>query len=219
MTTLLGPKRRKRQNGTQALADLLTGLLLGLLVLAWGMAYKGTLAEGWSRSLLLQTGQFGYLLLAASCTLGALIGTRLLPAVFSRSLKTGWHGVVSGFALTLSLIHGAFSLVGPRALSVSAVLVPGLSSVQTYGMAAGSLALWLLAAVYVTYALRARLGVRASRVLHLLAYPAFVGATLHAVWVGHPGPLYALSSLAVGLALAARLLVIRSAAERRSQAA
>ena len=210
MTTLLGPKRRKRlPNHTQTLADLLAGLLLALLVLAWGMAYKGTLAVGWSRSLLLQTGEFGYLLLAASCTLGALIGTPLLPALLSRSVKTGWHGVLSGFALTLGVVHGAFSLVGPRALEVQAVLIPGRSDFQTSSMAAGSLALWLLAAVYVTSALRGRVGIRASRALHLLAYPAFAAATLHAVWAGHPGPLYTLSSLAVGLALAARLLTLR----------
>jgi len=54
-----------------------TGLLLGLLVLAWGMAYRGTLAGGWSRALLTQTGQYGSLLLAATCVLGSLIGTRL----------------------------------------------------------------------------------------------------------------------------------------------
>ncbi|WP_425146449.1 ferric reductase [Deinococcus sp.] len=208
-----GPPGAKPGRAQQA-ADLLTGLLLALLILAWGMAYKGTLAAGWGQSLLLQTGQVGYLLLAASCTLGALTCTPWLSRVFSRHLRSGWHGVLSGFALALGALHGAFSLVGPRPLSLPGALVPGLAGLQTAAMAAGTLALWTLAAVYLSYALRNRLGMRASRTLHLLAYPAFAACTLHAVWVGHPGPLYILASLAVGTALALRLVALSLAPVR-----
>ncbi|MFC4455837.1 ferric reductase [Deinococcus sonorensis] len=200
-----------RRDPASWLSELLTGLLLGLLVLAWGMAYRGTLAQGWSDTLLRQSGTFGYLLLAATCVLGPLIGTRFLPQLLTAGLKSGWHGLLAGFALTLGAVHGAFSLVGPDALSLQAALIPGQSGWRTVSMAAGTLGLWLMAAVYATYALRGRLGLRAARVLHLLAYPAFVAATLHSVWLGHAGqpePLYLISSLAVGLALALRLLTL-----------
>ncbi|MGY2893237.1 ferric reductase [Deinococcus sp. UYEF24] len=213
MTTLLGKSGRgKPYDPVQAAVYLLTGVLLGLLVLAWGMAYRGTLAGGWSRALLTQTGQFGYLLLAASCVLGSLIGTRLLPRVFSSALKTGWHGVLSGFALTLLGIHGLFSLVGPGALRLPGALVPGLARYDTLALALGTLSLYLAAAVYVTWALyrlrgRGRLGYRAARALHLLAYPAFVLGTLHAVWLGQAGLTEVLGSAAVGAALALRAVL------------
>ncbi|WP_407569425.1 hypothetical protein [Deinococcus altitudinis] len=223
MTTLLGRKGRGRPHDprshdpVQAAVYLLTGMLLGLLVLAWGMAYRGTLAGGWSRALLTQTGQFGYLLLAASCVLGTLIGTRLLPGVLGAALKTGWHGVLSGFALTLLGVHGLFSLVGPGALRLPEALVPGFASsglapsglarYDTLALALGTLSLYLAAAVYVTWALRGRLGHRLARALHLLAYPAFVLGTLHAVWLGHAGTSEVLGSAAVGAALALRAVV------------
>ena len=208
MTTLLGKSGRgKPYDPVQAAVYLLTGLLLGLLVLAWGMAYRGTLAGGWSRALLTQTGQFGYLLLAASCVLGSLIGTRLLPRVLSSALKTGWHGLLSGFALTLLGIHGLFSLVGPGALRLPEALVPGLARYDTLALALGTLSLYLAAAVYVSWALRNRIGYRAARVLHLLAYLAFVLGTLHAVWLGHAGLTEVLGSAAVGAALALRAVV------------
>ena len=74
----------------------------------------------------------------------------------------------------------------------------------------GTVGLWAMLVVYVTYALCGRIGMRAARALHLLAYVAFVASTLHSVWLGHGSvsPLYVLSSLAVGLALAVRLLTL-----------
>ncbi|GGJ80167.1 ferric reductase [Deinococcus aquiradiocola] len=206
--------RASRHDPVQAAVALLTGLLLGLLVLAWGMAYRGTLAGGWSRALLTQTGQYGSLLLAATCVLGSLIGTRFLPQVLNAALKTGWHGVLAGFAMTLCVVHGAFTLVGPRALTLPELLVPGRAPQDTLPLALGTLALYVLATVYVTWALRGRIGVRAARALHLLAYPAFVLGTLHATWLGHAGATEALGSAAVGAALAVRLLTLTFARGR-----
>ncbi len=208
----LGPTPFGRRSGephdpVQVAVMLLTGLLLGLLVLAWGMAYRGTLAGGYSRALLTQTGQFGYLLLVASCVLGSLIGTRLLPGVLSAAFKAGWHGVLSGFALVVLGLHGLFSLVGPGALTLPQALLPGLAPFDTLALGLGTGALYLGAAVYLTWAVRGRIGYRLARALHLLAYPAFVLGTLHAVWLGHAGATEVLGSAAVGLALALRAVL------------
>jgi methionine sulfoxide reductase heme-binding subunit len=105
------------------------------------------------------------------------------------------------------LIHGLFSVVGPGARGVPEALIPGLARVQTVQMAAGTIGLWLMLAVYASYALRGRIGTRAARRLHLLAYPAFIATTLHAVLLNHGevDPVYVLSSVAVGLALVVRI--------------
>ena len=192
----------------EPLAELLAGVLVGLVLLAWVAAWRGTLAGGWPQALLTQSGQFAYLLLGASCLVGPLIGTRWLPGWLNASVKTGWHGLLSGFALTLGAIHGLFSLVGERALPLAGALVPGLASRQTLEIGLGTAALWLLALVYLSWALRRRLGLRAARALHLLAYPAFMAATLHGLWLGHGGLQYPLLSVGVGLALAARLVTL-----------
>ncbi len=203
-----GTALRRLRPSREHLADLLGGALVGLVLLAWVAAWRGALGGAWPRVLLGQSGQFAYVLLGAAAALGPLIGTRFLPRWLNAAVKSGWHGLLSGFALTLSVIHGLFALVGGRAVPLAGALVPGLAPRETLAVGVGTAALWLLALVYVTWALRRALGLRAARALHLLAYPAFVLATLHGLWLGHGGAQYGLLSVAVGLALAARLVTL-----------
>lgn len=206
-TNYLEQKRRRQGTRSSPLNSAISFVLLGLVALAWSLTWQGTLGMEWSKTLLVQSGKFSYYLLAFTSTIGPLIGTRFLPNWLNASVKTGWHGVISGFALTLGLIHGLFTMVGRGSMSLPEVLIPGLAPSHTLAMAAGTTGLWLMLAVYVTYALRHLIGMRAARVLHLLAYPAFIASTLHAVWLGHGGIdiVYILSSVAVGLALLVRL--------------
>ena len=206
-TTLPGPSRPAR---TTPLNFLITAALLGLVLLAWLLSWRGTLSQAWPQVLLTQSGTFSYVLLALSATLGPLIGTRFLPQWLTAGIKTGWHGILSGFALSVGLIHGLFATTGHDALSVTQVVVPGLAPDRTLAMAMGTLGLWGMLLVYVTWTLRGRLGIRAARALHLLAYPTFVAATLHGLWLGHGGidPTYVLGSVAVGGALAVRLVTL-----------
>lgn len=210
MTNLSLPGRRGPKVGRTRLNDLLAWALIGLVLLAWVLSWRGTLSGAWPHVLETQSGTFSYVLLALTATLGPMIGTRFLPHWLNAGMKTGWHGVLAGFALVVGLLHGLFATIGHDALSVPAVLVPGLAPDRTWTMAAGTLALWGMGLVYVTWALRGRIGVRAARALHLLAYPAFIAATLHATWLGHGhlDPLYVLGSVAVGGALAVRLLTL-----------
>jgi methionine sulfoxide reductase heme-binding subunit len=186
---------------------IVTGLLLGLVALAWGLTWSGTLSSVWQRTLLTQSGQFAYLLLTFTTTTGPLIGTTFAPKWLNAANKTGWHGIASGFSLVVASVHGLFSLLGNNALTVPEVLVPGLASFRTVPMAAGTLGLWLMLLVYVTFALRNRIGIKAARALHLLAYPAFIASTLHPILLNpdHLEPMYVIGAIAVGLALAVRL--------------
>lgn len=194
---------------TSPLNLALMAVLLGLVLLAWLLSWRGTLTGAWPHVLLTQAGTYSYLLLSVAATLGPLIGTRVLPGWLTAGIKTGWHGIIAGFALVTGLIHGLFATVAEH-MTLAAVAVPGLASERVWTMAAGTVALWTMLLVYVTYALRGRIGMKAARGLHLLAYPAFMAATLHAVWLGHGqvDPLYLLCSAAVGLALAVRLLTL-----------
>jgi methionine sulfoxide reductase heme-binding subunit len=188
-------------NNRNPLNMIVTGLLLGLVALAWGLTWSGTLSGVWQSTLLKQSGTFAYLLLTFTTVSGSLIGTAFAPKWLNAASKTGWHGIASGFSLVVASIHGLFSLLGGNALSVPELLVPGLG---TLPMAAGTLGLWLMLLTYVTFALRNRIGIKAARALHLLAYPAFVASTLHSIWL-KPDPMYVLGAIAVGIALAVRL--------------
>ncbi len=197
----------KLNNRPSWLNMILTGLLLGLVALAWGLSWSGTLSGVWQRTLLTQSGQFAYLLLTFTTTTGPLIGTAFAPKWLNAANKTGWHGIASGFSLVVASIHGLFSLLGNNALSLPEVLVPGLASFRTVPMAAGTLGLWLMLLVYVTFALRNKIGIKAARALHLLAYPAFIASTLHPILLNpdHLELMYVLGAIAVGIALAVRL--------------
>lgn len=199
--------------------DLVIGSLLGLLLLAWYFSWQGTLSSNWSRTLLAQSGQMSYLLLAFTSTLGPLIGTRFAPQWLNAAMKTGWHGVASGFALVLGLVHGMFTLVGHDAMTVTQALIPGLSPYKTLTMGLGTAGLWLMALVYLTYALRGKLGFKAARALHLMAYPAALVVTLHAVQLSHGGfsGMYLLGTLSMLLALMVRLMILFSRKNRGSE--
>ncbi len=209
MTTQAPTPTPARGTRTSPLNIALISVLLALLLAAWLLSWRGTLTGAWPHVLLNQSGTFSYLLLALACTLGPLIGTRFLPQWLNAGMKTGWHGVIAGFALVTGAIHGAFATVAED-MTVVAVIVPGLADNRVWAMAVGTIGLWTMLVVYVTYALRGRIGMRAARALHLLAYVAFVTSTLHSVWLGHGGvsPLYVLCSLAVGVALTVRLLTL-----------
>jgi len=209
MTQMTAPGAAKAPR-TSPLNMLLTFVLLGAVLLAWILSWRGTLSEAWPHLLLSQAGTFSYCLLALSATLGPLIGTRFLPQWLTAGIKTGWHGVISGFALIVGMIHGLFATLGHDALSVAQVVVPGLDTLTN---ALGTLALWGMLLVYGTWTLRGRIGIKAARVLHLLAYPTFVAATLHGVRSGHGGidPTYVLGSVAVGGALVVRLVTLARA--------
>ncbi|WP_425147706.1 hypothetical protein [Deinococcus sp.] len=210
MTQLSTSGSAERNARTTPLNLLITLVLLGLVLLAWLLSWQGTLAQAWPQVLLSQSGTFSYALLALTATIGPLIGTRFLPNWLSAGIKTGWHGVISGFALVVGLIHGLFATIGHDPLSVAQVIVPGLAPDRTLTMAMGTLGLWGMLLVYVTWALRSRIGVKAARALHLLAYPTFLAATLHGLWLSHGGtnPTYVVGSAAVGGALLVRLVTL-----------
>ena len=122
-----------RGTRTSPLNIALIAVLLGLLLAAWLLSWRGTLTGAWPHVLLNQSGTFSYLLLALTATLGPLIGTRFLPQWLTAGMKTGWHGVIAGFALVTGLVHGAFATVAEH-MTVAAVVVPGLADNRVWTM-------------------------------------------------------------------------------------
>ncbi len=164
-------------------------LLLGGFLLSALKLTPGPLA--WS--LLRATGIVAYLALAVTVTFGALLGSRFAPAWLARAQQYGWHGLLSGFALTLGSAHGLFLVVdGKYAQPLSALLLPGTSSFAPLPVGLGTLGLYGLALVYLSTRWRKRLSVRVWRALHLVAYPAFGALTLHGMLTGsdHLGLMY-----------------------------
>lgn len=163
-------------------------------------------------SLLRATGTVAYLALAVTVTFGALLGSRHAPPWLARAQQYGWHGILSGFALTLGTAHGLLLTVdGKYAQPLGALLLPGTSTFAPIAVGLGTLGLYALALVYLSTRWRKKFSQQVWRTLHLVAYPAFGLLTLHGLLAGsdHLGLLYAASVAAALFTSGLRLVEVK----------
>jgi methionine sulfoxide reductase heme-binding subunit len=192
--------------------ELLTALILAALILAW-LASLLKLPGGPLAWLILRSsGTLAYLALAISTSLGALLASKYAPKWLNRASQYGWHGLLSGFALAVSMIHGLFLMVDAQYRQpLVGVLLPFASSFKPLEIGLGTLVVYSLLIVYVSTVFKNQLSARAWRVLHLLSYPAFILATLHGLWTGSDSLnlLYWTACAAVVLTFGLRLNEVR----------
>ena len=125
------------------------------------------------------SGLTAYVLLTASVLAGLVLKSRpfrgLKPAAVA-----DMHRFLALLGLGAIAIHGA-TLVLDRTihLSLSALVVPGVSPYRPVPVATGVLAAELMLLVYVSFALRRRIGTRNWRRLHWATYLIFGAATTH----------------------------------------
>ena len=189
--------------------DVLLASIAGALAMIWLLAWSGRTPEGLAWTFIRLSGALGYVLLGLSIALGALTSSRFIPTWLAKPLQFGWHGLLSGGALALVVVHGAFSLVDVRyPQTLAGVLVPGMATYAPAALALGTLAFYAMTTVYVSYGQRRRLPAAWTKRLHLLAYPAFLLGTLHGVMAGSDRLpwLYGVTSMVVAMATAVRLL-------------
>lgn len=213
-TTTTAPPRPPR-SARPLRDDLALTAAAAALGTLWLAAWAGWTPEALAWTFLRLSGVVGYAALAVSVTLGALTSSRYVPAWLAKPLQYGWHGVLSGFGLVATVVHGAFALVDAQyPQSLAGVLVPGLASYAPVALAFGTLAAYATLVVYVSFARKHRLARVWVKRLHLLAYPAFALATLHGVFAGSDrlAWLYLPALALVALATSVRML------EQRSQA-
>jgi methionine sulfoxide reductase heme-binding subunit len=161
----------------------------------------------------------GIVLLALFTVVTALgAATRLgwAPRRSARFVTAELHRTLSLFAVALLGLHVVTALADPYvSIGWSATVIPFLSPYRTAAIGLGTLAADLGAAVLLTSVLRHRLGFRAWRAVHWLAYLAWpaafghalsAGGDLHTGWVeGVTWGSAAVAAVAVAAGLAARI--------------
>ena len=140
----------------------------------------------------------GWWLLSRACGLGAYGALWLSMAMgltISNRLSRVWpggpmavdvHRHASLLALALTLIH-AFVLLGDRYIhfSLGAILLPFWAPTdQWLAIAAGQLALYLLAIVIASFYLRRAIGPRLWRGIHFITFALFALVTVHGIAAG-----------------------------------
>jgi methionine sulfoxide reductase heme-binding subunit len=160
------------------------------------------------------TGALTLVLLTATVVLGIAGTLRWRPSLHvPRFLVDGLHRNLSLLVVVLLAAHVLTSLLDPFAhLRALDALVPLASSYRPLWLGMGALALDLLIALVVTSLVRARLGLRAWRAVHWLAYACWPVALFHGLGTGTDASapwLQALTALcagAVAVALTARIV-------------
>jgi sulfoxide reductase heme-binding subunit YedZ len=131
------------------------------------------------------SGLTAYGLLTASVLAGLVLKAR----PFGRALKPASAMDVHRFLALLGLgtlaLHGvALTLDRTVRMPLAALLVPGASPYRPAAVAGGVLAAELMALVYVSFALRRRIGARNWRRLHWATYLVFLLGTVHGLAAG-----------------------------------
>jgi len=131
------------------------------------------------------TGVTALLLLSAVTVLGILDVRRVATARYPRFLIDAAHQRLAALALVFLVIHIATVVLDPFvAISWLDVVVPFVGSYRPVWLGLGALALDLLLAVMVSSLLRARVGYRAWRAIHWLAYASWPVAVAHTLGIG-----------------------------------
>jgi len=127
-------------------------------------------------------------LLTAVVVWGILLRTRVLGRLAPELRLLDLHRWLGAVALVFLAVHMALLLIDPAvSFTVAQILVPGLAPWQTFAVALGSIAFWLLIPVSFLGRLRARMGRAGNgwfKRAHLLAYAAWPIATAHYVLAG-----------------------------------
>jgi len=158
--------------------------------------------------------------------LGVATRTGSAPARWPRFAIAELHRTLSLFAVSLLGLHVATAILDPFVhIGWAAVGLPFASPYRRFAVGLGTLAVDLGAAVLLTSVVRARLGLRAWRAVHWLAYLAWPAAFLHSLRAGTDLGLWWVaalewgSALAVATAVLARLLgTVRTAPARLRRA-
>jgi len=177
-------------------------------------------------------GAVSLVLLSAVVVLGLLARVRFETRGWPRFLSAAVHGDLALMTLGFLLLHIVTAVVDPFThLGLVAALVPFGSYYRTFWLGLGVIAFEMLIAIVATSLLRTRLGARAWRAIHWLAYASWPVAVVHGIGTGTDGTarwmlvIDVLCVGAVGAALVWRLIAAppdpladerRDAAERAS---
>jgi sulfoxide reductase heme-binding subunit YedZ len=131
------------------------------------------------------SGVVSLLLLTAVVLLGVAGATRWRSVRWPRFVVAGLHRNLTLLALVLIAIHVITTVTdGYAPISIVSAVLPFTSAYRPIWLGLGAIAFDLLLALTVTSLLRLRIGYRAWRALHWLAYASWPIALVHALGTG-----------------------------------
>ena len=131
------------------------------------------------------SGLTAYVLLTLSVLAGLVVKSKPFGKAVRQPTVIDLHRFLALLGLGAIAIHGvALVLDTTVKITPAALLVPGLVPYRPLWTALGVLAAELMVLVYVSFALRRRIGARNWRRLHYATYLVFASATVHGLAAG-----------------------------------
>jgi methionine sulfoxide reductase heme-binding subunit len=128
------------------------------------------------------TGVVALVLLTAVVVLGVLVNRRGRLPGLPRFATTSLHRSVSLLAVVFLAVHVLTAIADPYVtIGIVAAIVPFTAAYKTFWIGLGAVSLDIVIALIVTSLARARLGRRAWRAVHWLAYAAWPIALFHSL--------------------------------------
>lgn len=141
--------------------------------------------------------------------LGVATRTGSAPGRWPRFAVAELHRTLSLFAVALLALHVVTAILDPFVtIGWAATLLPFASPYRTLAIGLGALAVDLAGAVLVTSLVRRRLGQRAWRAVHSLAYLAWPAAFLHSLTAGNDLGIWWVTLTEIGSAVAVATAVL-----------
>jgi methionine sulfoxide reductase heme-binding subunit len=126
------------------------------------------------------SGIAAYALLTLSVVAGLVVKSKPFPAAIRQPSAVDAH-----LGLAFVGLHGVVLVLDQTVeISIAALVVPGLAPYRPLWTALGVLAGNLMLLVYVSFALRKRIGQKNWRRLHWATYGIFFAATAHGLFAG-----------------------------------
>ncbi|MEO8391585.1 MAG: hypothetical protein ABI700_01205 [Chloroflexota bacterium] len=149
-----------------------------------------------------------YFLLLASMVWGLFISGQYVKNWSPGALSLTMHSTISWLALILGFTH-AFLLLGDTYFhyTVSDILIPFTGPYRPLMVGFGTLSIWLLLVVALSFQIKRRIGHRAWKWIHMMSYGAFAMVTLHGLTAGTDSELLGLRLLVGGSVLVVVLLL------------
>jgi methionine sulfoxide reductase heme-binding subunit len=148
-------------------------------------------------------------LFSAVVVLGVATRTGSGPGRWPRFAVAELHRTLSLFAVALLVLHVVTAILDPFVtIGWAATVLPFASPYRTLAIGLGTLAVDLAGAVLVTSLARRRLGQRAWRAVHWLAYLAWPAAFLHALTAGNDLGVWWVTLVEIGSAVAVATAVL-----------
>jgi methionine sulfoxide reductase heme-binding subunit len=133
-------------------------------------------------------GLTAYTLLSASTLWGIFLASRVIKDWSPGQLSLVLHATASWLGVLLVIIHMALLLFDTYyTYTISNLLIPFTGPYRPIWTGLGTIAMFLLIAITLSFSFRKLIGQKAWRLLHYMSYVTFALSTVHALFAGTDG--------------------------------